>query len=196
MYISNTWCMYLFFNGVSSTWYIALLDREKNIIASDSFHISWNESTQTIPIIDKFLAAQAVGYEDIENIMCVVWPWSFTWIRTISLVVNTLAYTHINIQLTPVNFFDLYNKYPIVKSSSKRDLFVKQSKSDIIQVMSNSDFQVSMKHAHVFWDTNSERFQKKIHIYWDIEYKDIIKNIVLQDATRIAPLYIKKPNIS
>lgn len=196
MYISNTWCMYLFFNGVSSTWYIALLDREKNIIASDSFHISWNESTQTIPIIDKFLAAQAVGYEDIENIMCVVWPWSFTWIRTISLVVNTLAYTHINIQLTPVNFFDLYNKYPIVKSSSKRDLFVKQSKSDIIQVMSNSDFEVSMKHAHVFWDTNSERFQKKIHIYWDIEYKDIIKNIVLQDATRIAPLYIKKPNIS
>lgn len=188
--------MYLFFNWVSSQWYVALLDNNKNIVASDEFQISWNESTQTIPIIDIFLASQWVDYKDIENIICVAGPWSFTWIRTISLVVNTLAYTYKNIKLTSVNFFDLFNNYPIVKSSSKRDLFVKFSKSDIISVMSNSDFEGSCESKQIYWDTSTDRFSKEISLASDIDYKTVLKNITLDDAIRIAPLYIKKPNIS
>jgi tRNA A37 threonylcarbamoyladenosine modification protein TsaB len=188
--------MYLFFNGVSSHWYIALLDEDKNIIVSETFHIEWNESTKTIPIIDMFLESQKLEYSAIQNIICVVGPWSFTWIRTISLVVNTLAYTYKHIKLTPVNFFDLYSDYPIVKSSSKRDLFVKRSKSAIIEVMSNSDFEEKMEGTKIFWDTDIGRFEKEIHISHDIDYETLLKTIALQDTTRIAPLYIKKPNIS
>ena len=188
--------MYIFFDWVSSEWYIALVDTNKDIIASDNFQISWNESTQTIPIIDEFLTAQKVNYTDIENIMCVAGPWSFTWIRTISLVVNTLAYTYKNIKLTSVNFFDLYDTYPIVKSSSKRDLFVKYSKSDIIQVLSNTDFENLREDNHIYWDTNCDRFTKDISISQKIDYQKVIKNIAITDTSKIAPLYIKKPNIS
>lgn len=188
--------MYLFFNWVSSEWYIALLDNNKNIISSDTFKISWNESTQTIPIIDEFLSAQNISYEQIKNIICVVGPGSFTWIRTISLVVNTLAFTYWHIRLTPVNFFDLYNRYPIVKSSSKRDLFVKMNKSAIIEVISNLEFENKCSDTHIFGDTDTNRFERAINISSEIEYSEILAAIDVADKTRIAPLYIKKPNIS
>jgi len=188
--------MYLFFNWVSSEWYVALLDSQKNIITSDTFHISWNESTQTIPIIDKFLREQWINYSQIQTIICVSGPGSFTGIRTISLVINTVAYIYPHISLISVNFFDLYKDYPIVKSSSKRDLFVKMSKSDIIQVMTNSDFESFCETATIFGDTNPERFTKNIQIRDTIDYERVIKNVVWTPCERISPLYIKKPNIS
>lgn len=188
--------MYLFFNGVSSEWYIALLSSDKKITAYDTFEISWNESTQTIPIIDEFLSAQNITYEQIKNIICVVGPWSFTGIRTISLVVNTLAFTYWHIKLTPVNFFDLYNRYPIVKSSSKRDLFVKMNKSAIIEVISNSEFEKNCSESNIFGDTDTSRFERAINISSEIEYSEVLAAIDIADETRLAPLYIKKPNIS
>jgi len=39
-----------------------------------------------------------------------------------------------------VNYFDLFDQYPIVKQSSKRDMFVKKEKNTIIEIMSNVDF--------------------------------------------------------
>jgi len=188
--------MQLFFNWVSSSWYIALLDEQKNIIASEKFEIQGNESTQTIPIIDNFLADHSIEYSQVQTIICVAGPGSFTGIRTISLVVNTLAYIHAHISLVSINFFDLYSEYPIVKSSSKRDLFVKISKTDIIQVMSNGDFESLCQHDTIFWDTNPERFTKSIHIRDTIDYKKVVKNVAWSPCERISPLYIKKPNIS
>lgn len=188
--------MYLFFDWVSSHWFIALLDTQKNIIARDTFKIGGNESTKTIPIIDVFLEAQSVDYRDIQNIICVVWPGSFTGIRTITLVVNTIAYTYPNIQLTAVNFFDLYTQYPIIKSSSKRDLFVKYSKNDIIHLVSNQDFESFYQAGDVYWDTDLERFSQKISLKSEIDYEVFLQDIPLDTKKKIAPLYIKKPNIS
>jgi len=188
--------MYLFFNWVSSQWYIALLDRNKNIVEQKRFSIAWNESTLTTQIIDWFLKEVSVSYSDIENIICVVWPWSFTWIRTISLVVNTLSFIYPHIELTPVNFFDLYDTYPVIKSSSKRDLFVKMSESDIIEVMSNELFEEKCLSHTIYWDTNPERFATHRDIVSDINYRDIISNIEIKKYKTLAPLYIKKPNIS
>jgi hypothetical protein len=110
--------------------------------------------------------------------------------------VNTLAYTFDHITLTPVNFFDLYSSYPIVKSSSKRDLFVKLSKSDIIRVMSNADFEEQTQSEEVYGDTTHDRFEREIHISQEIDYSKFLKTISLEKNKRLAPLYIKKPNIS
>lgn len=188
--------MYLFFDAVSSNGKIALINQEKKIIAENDFHISWNESTQTIPIIHKFLSQNNVWYEEVENIIVVVGPWSFTGIRTITLVVNTLAYIYQNIKLTPIGFFDLFNQYPIVKSSSKRDLFVKYSKWDIIRVEQNIVFEQSCDQKQVYWDTNIDRFWKTFHINSDIDIQSIIENITFTDQKTVAPMYIKKPNIT
>jgi hypothetical protein len=56
------------------------------------------------------------------------------------LVANTLSYIFENIKLTPVSYFDLFENYPIQKASSKRDLFVKKSKNNIIEIVKNEDY--------------------------------------------------------
>lgn len=188
--------MYLFFDGVSSDWYIWLFDENRALIASESFLIHGNESTQTIPVIDSFLKKQSILYEDIENIVTVVGPWSFTGIRTISLVVNSLSYIYPNIYLTAYNFFDLYDRYPIVKASSKRDLFVKWEKSATIAIIQNEDFNEKIQQDIIYGDINLERFSKNIEIKKNIDYEDIFQNIELSGQKQVAPLYIKKPNIS
>lgn len=188
--------MYLFFDGVSSRWYIALLDKNRDTLASRYFEISWNESTQTIPIIDDFLSKNSISYQEIENIICVVWPGSFTGIRTISLVVNTLSYIYPHIHLSPINFFDMFQEYPAIKSSSKRDLFVKYEKSTTIEVCTNSDFEAKVWSKTLYGDINLDRFTTDYTLISDINYESFCKNISLQQEDRVAPMYIKKPNIS
>jgi len=188
--------MYLFFDGVSSKGYLALFNDDRAIVADQVFEISWNESTKTIPMIDEFISSQSVSYDDIKNIVVVVWPGSFTGIRTISLVVNTLAYIHPHISLTSVNFFDMYNDYPIIKSSSKRDMFVKYEKSATIEIQSNMDFISWFSGESVFWDTGDLEINNKFNLKSSIDYELLIKNITLKEEKRVAPLYIKKPNIS
>lgn len=188
--------MYLFFNGVAVEAYIGLYSDQRELIACENFHISGNESTKTIPVIDDFLNKCNVSYTDISNIVCVVWPGSFTGIRTISLVVNTLAYIYPNIYLTAINFFDLFENYPIVKSSSKRDLFVKREKSDTIEILSNSDFEDINTQKMLYGDVDISRFEKNYTLETYIDYDICMKNIVLEKEKKLAPLYIKKPNIS
>lgn len=188
--------MYLLFDGVSTRGYIGLFDTKRNCIAQEYLCVSGNESTQVIPVIHDFLESQNVSYTDIVNICCVVWPGSFTGVRTISLVINTLSYIYPHIRLTPMWFFDLYSDYPVVKSSSKRDVFVKMGKNDTIQVLSNSDFEKYYTGETIYGDVNSERFSKKYEINGDIDYTNLFQNIVFLEQTSIAPMYIKKPNIS
>ena len=188
--------MYLFFDGVSTSGYIWFFWEDKTCIAQESFLIWGNESSKATPLIDNFLKKNAISYEQIQNIITVVWPGSFTGIRTVSLIINTLAYIYPHISLSPVNFFDLYRSYPIVKASSKRDLFVKWEKSATIEVVSNQFFEENLVWSLIFWDINMERFQREIELNSKRDYENVLNNITLQDLKKIAPLYIKKPNIS
>ncbi len=188
--------MYLFFDWVSSKWYIWLFDNEKKIICSESFEVQWNESTKIIPLIDIFLKKNNTLYKDIENIAVVIGPGSFTWIRAISLIVNTLSYTHSHMRLTGISFFDLYNDFPIVKSSSKRDLFVKYSDSATIEIVKNEDFFIWEWKSLVYWDVDISKLTWKLELFNEPDYNNIFKNLELQENKIVAPLYIKKPNIS
>jgi tRNA A37 threonylcarbamoyladenosine modification protein TsaB len=78
--------------------------------------------------VSDFLREAQVSYQEIENIVLVVGPGSFTGIRTTVLYANTLSFIFPHLFLTGVSFFDLYETYPIVKTSSKRDLFVQKEK--------------------------------------------------------------------
>jgi len=188
--------MFLVFNGVSSEWYIWLYNDNREYISHEFFEISWNESTKTIPIIDNFLARNTLKYSDIHTIVCVVGPGSFTGIRTITLVVNTLAYIYQHIYLHEVNFFDLYWNYPIVKKSSKRDLFVKYSENDIIKVVKNDVFEEKFKGNYIYWDIEQERLEWEYILKSDIDYDIFLKNLTTNLKKTLAPLYCKKPNIS
>ncbi len=188
--------MHVVFNGVSSCGYIWLFSHEREYIDSENFEIAGNESSKATSLIADFLEKQKLNYQDISNIIVVVGPWSFTGIRSISLIVNTLAYIYPHISLTPVNFFDLFDTYPIVKSSSKRDLFVKYDEKSIIEIVTNSDFESRYTLSDIYGDTDINRFSAWYVLKDSIDYIWLMNDIQLKKEKRIAPLYIKKPNIS
>lgn len=189
--------MILLFDAVSRSGYIALYSEQRECLFSHSFEIAGNESSKTLEIISWFLKSHGISSQDISNIVCVTGPWSFTGIRTISLVINSFAYIYPHILLTPVNYFDLFQSYPIAKSSSRRDLFVKYEKDAIIQVLSNGDFQSSIEAGTiVYGDVSEERFEKAFLYDSTIDYKAFMQTLELQKLKRIAPNYIKKPNIT
>ena len=99
--------------------------------------------------------------------------------------------------MTTLSYFDLFENYPIIKSSSRRDHFVKLNISSNIEIIENELLEKQLiddKIKVVYWESWFE-FQN-IEILEKIDYNHIIKELELKKDTKIEPLYIKKPNIS
>lgn len=189
--------MNLFIDAVSSGWIIILFDQNRQIIDRKEIEVLLNESSMLLSELDSFMDKNNTAYEDIKNIVVVNWPWSFTGLRTIVLIVNTLNYI-INANITPINYFELFDSYPIIKSSSKRDVFFKESKGKEIEILSNdkcTDLLKSNNIEIVYWDLSNDFFED-ILLKSSIDYERIIKEIVFENKKMIEPLYMKKPNIS
>lgn len=191
--------MNLFLNAVSEKWVIFLFDDEKMIVAKKYFNVRQKESALLIGIIDDFLKEKGQEYNQINNIVVVAWPWSFTGIRTIILVVNTLVFIFPNIYLTSLSFFDLFNNYPIIKQASKRDIFVKMWKDKAVENIKNEAFLSLIKEKNnlkVYGDYDQAELIFWINIDENINYSIIIKNLLFQKQKQLTPIYIKKPSIS
>ncbi len=189
--------MNLFIDAVSNMSILIIFDDNKEVIRKEEFIMKWNESSSLIPNIDSFLKKNYIEYSDLENIVVVNWPWSFTWIRTIVLVVNTINYI-IWKNITPISYFDLFDNHPIIKSSSKRDSFFKKSLNSKIQIVDNNKLYELLKDGkikEIYWEASKEKFDD-IKILDKIDYSAIIKNIKFKNNKKIEALYIKKPNIS
>lgn len=184
--------MNIFINAISENWVLIVFDKSRNIIAQKNIKILWNESSKLISLIDSFLKENDTNYQKLENIVVVNWPGSFTWVRTIVLAINTINFITKR-HITQLSFFDLFDNYPIIKNSSRRDLFVKYQKSATIEVVKNENFKFSW---NIYWDIWNNMLSENIKTISDIDYTKIIKNIVFQKNTLIEPLYIKKPSIS
>lgn len=194
--------MILFIDAISEKSFIWLFsEKEKTLLFSDSFDSKFNESEILIPKIDNLLRKNSFDYKDLSNIVVVSWPWSFTWVRTISICTNTINYV-IKKSMTDLSFFDMYENlywsYPIVKPSSRRDSFIKKSEESDIEIISNSDLEEYLKDNNfetIYWN-----LQKTIEYKWkiisSIDYEKLIKNIELLDKKSIMPLYLKKPSIT
>jgi len=189
--------MNLFVDAVSNNWILIIFDAERNILEEKELSIKWNESSSLIPLIDGFLKNNNLEYRDLDNIVVVNWPGSFTGIRTIVLWINTINYI-IKKSITPLNYFDLFNKYPIVKSSSKRDCFFKKSQDSEIEIIENNALLELLNNLYIneiYWEINND-FLQEIKILDKINYSNIIKSVEFKNNDKIQPLYIKKPNIS
>jgi tRNA threonylcarbamoyladenosine biosynthesis protein TsaB len=184
--------MNIFINAITQNGVLILFDENKKIISKREIEIMWNESSKLTTLIDIFLKENNVWYFDLQNIVVVNWPWSFTWVRTVILAINTINFI-INKNITNIDFFGLFKNYPIIKSSSRRDLFVKYEKSDNIIIVKNEDL---VWEWEIYWDLNNNTLSEKINVISEIDYKEIIENIILQENKLVKPLYIKKPNIS
>lgn len=190
--------MNLFINSVSAQWILILFDNERNIISEKQIEVLMNESSSLLWFIDDFLVDNNLTYQDIATIVVVHWPGSFTGIRTVSLIVNSIAFAVPSLSITPISFFDLLDLYPFIKSSSKRDLFVKKAKTDKIEIVKNDDFLNYLQEntiQKVYWDVVTD-FLWDIPLDFSVDYKQIITDINLDTQREITPLYLKKPNIT
>ena len=200
--------MNLLIDSISNPWTIICFSKEKNFFSQVRIDIAMNESSKLIWHINVFLKENHFNIWDINNIVVIHGPGSFTWVRTTVLVANTFAFrTHI--RLTPLSYFDLFDSYPIIKQSSKRDVFMKKSIEGEIEILSNSecveyimqnnikkiywDFDISSKIAIVQEDSQSKNDIENVS---EVDYKNVILWITFQNKKQIEPLYIKKPNIS
>jgi hypothetical protein len=88
----------------------------------------------------------------------------------------------------------LFPSFPIIKSSSKRDSFLKISKDSSPEIISNEDLNIRLLWVNkIYWDID---FLENKEIVKEPNYDEIIKNIEFQKNERIEPYYLKKPSIS
>ena len=189
--------MNLFIDVISNPWVIILFNDNRIITDKIVLEIKWNESSILMPKIDEFLSKNNLNYKQINNIVLVNWPWSFTWVRTITLVVNTINYITKN-NLTDISYFELFTNYPIIKSSSRRDSFFLLNEKSDIEIIYNDELIKLLEKKwinKIYWETNSDIFNN-FEILEKVDYENIIQNIKFKKLKQIDPLYIKKPNIS
>jgi hypothetical protein len=60
------------------------------------------------------------------------------------LIVNTINFI-IKKNIIPISYFDLFSYYPIIKSSSKNDCFVKFDKKSKIEIITNENILKKLK---------------------------------------------------
>ena len=197
--------MNLLINALLENWKIILFDKNRNIISEKNIETLGNESEKLIWYIDDFLTKNNLEYKNLENIVVFAGPWSFTGIRTISLLVNTINFV-IKKSITSLNFFDLFDSYPIIKSSSKRDSFFKKNQESEIEIIKNDDILDYLSENNIsklYWENNTltqslplGREVASIKIFEKIDYSAIINKIEFENKKIIKPIYIKKPSIS
>lgn len=184
--------MNIFLDTISPKNALILFDEKRNIISKHFFDVRLNESTLLIEEFDSFLAKNKLNYEDLENIVVVNGPGSFTGVRTTILLVNTINFV-IKKHITTLTYFDLFENYPIIKTSSKRDSFVKFDKNSEIEVLQNEELPSKLKDVKtIYWDIILENFETKN----EVDYEKIIKNISFDKQKIAQAFYLKKPNIS
>lgn len=184
--------MNIFLDTISAKNALILFDEKRNILDTHFFDVRLNESTLLIEEFDNFLKKNKREYTDLENIIVVNGPGSFTWVRTTVLLVNTINFV-LKKNITTLTYFDLFENYPIVKTSSKRDCFVKMTRESEIEIIQNEDLREKLKWIKVLY---GDMILENIQINSQVDYEKIIKNIFFQNQKIAEPYYLKKPNIS
>lgn len=184
--------MNIFLDTISAKNALILFDEKRNILDTHFFDVRLNESTLLIEEFDNFLKKNKREYIDLENIIVVNGPGSFTGVRTTVLLVNTINFV-LKKNITTLTYFDLFENYPIVKTSSKRDCFIKMTRESEIEIIQNEDLKEKFKDTKtIYWDIVLEY----IETIRDVDYEKIIKNISFQNQKIAEAFYLKKPNIS
>lgn len=173
--------MILLIDTISKPSFVILFNENKQKIDEISWEWEYNEASTLMPNIDNLLKQNKLTYENLENIIVINWPWSFTWVRTTVLTVNTISYLK-NINITELTYFDLYEleywAYPIIKTSSKRDVFILKNDTWEIEILSNKaldNYLQENKIKQIYWEVNENNLD--LNIKKDINYSWLIKKL-------------------
>ncbi|MDP2090898.1 MAG: hypothetical protein Q8K30_04850 [Candidatus Gracilibacteria bacterium] len=189
--------MNIFIDTISNPAKLIIFNNNRDFIDETEWSVKGNESSTLIPKIDEILKKNNIKYTDLENLLVVNGPGSFTGIRTTVLAINSINYI-INGSITAISYFDLFNNYPIIKSSSKRDYFAMFEPYSKIEIIENDQLinNLNKLNINTIYGEADKNLFKNIKIIENIDYLSIIKNIKFSKDKQIYALYIKKPNIS
>jgi len=191
--------MILLIDTINKPSFVILFNENRKKAGEKSWDSIYNEASTLMPNIDELLKQNKLDYSDLENIVVINWPGSFTWVRTTALTANTVSYLK-KTPLTELNYFDLYemqyNDYPIIKTSSKRDVFILKNNTSEIEILSNNALDNYLKENNIkiiYWELNENNLD--LEIKNNINYEEIVQKIELEKKEKITPFYVKKPNI-
>lgn len=98
--------MHLFINTIPETSIYILFDSERNIRGRKTLELRGYESEQFLVTLEQFLSEYSLTLDELEGIVVVNGPGSFTAMRIVTLTLNTIAFVH-KVPLYSLDFFHL-----------------------------------------------------------------------------------------
>lgn len=197
-------------NTASRTTQIALLKQDK-ILKEKEWISENNESEKLMPEIDDLLKNKKIKYDDLERIIVVKGPGSFTGLRVGVSVVNAIAY----VQKIPVYGIDSFKFLRAKNEDDEIEVIVLFAGRSEVYVQLTEKSEPVIYKVEEAVDVLKEKGIKKVFGEVLQEQKKSFKEVKLIESTKtfgetvlslkekelekkniIEPLYIKGPGIS
>lgn len=204
-------------NTASKNTSIALLNEDKkaiDLIKEDSWLSNNDEAEHLMPKINDLLEKSGKNFSQIEKVVVVKGPGSFTGLRVGITVANMISYLN-KCSLYEINTFKYwwtaFEKFkPALHSAlliyaGSKGVYVNKRREDsaeIINLFELADYLKNKKIKNVFGEISSEQKQEIISLnFINIEqsFGEIIASAIskgLKSVNIVNPLYIKSPSIT
>ncbi len=190
----------------SSFTAIALFDGTE-LLAENSWVSNNDEAEKLMPAIADLLNSPKTSYSDLQKVIVVNGPGSFTGLRIGVSVANTIAYlTNAKLySLTTFDFWHTLTDLPILIFAGKGGVYLSEkgnSEGDLINLPEINDTLAAKKISEYFGDITDEQKEAIAAKFTDLDFtfgeimKKAIAEAPLKEAQIVKPLYIKKPAIT
>lgn len=191
----------------SSNTSLALL-KEGQVLSSISWLSNNDEAEKLMPEIQKMMDENSIDYEDLENVLVVKGPGSFTGLRIGVSTANTIA--HLNkCNLYAISTFEyLWINAPqnaaLLLFAGKGGVYISLTKGEegkLINMPEVNEYLKKHNISKVFGDISKDQVAQIDAQYENID-RDFAQNILeidlssLKKERLVNPLYIKKPGIT
>lgn len=187
----------LFVDTLSVPAFIGIFDEQNNIIWKKEWDARHAESDTLMESIESLLHTYTMSYKDIEKILCIVWPWSFTGVRVTTLVVNTIAFSF-GMDLYPITIdqFFRYQNAPlpwIIPLTKNEVLFWSERDQQNPTITSLKDIDSSQPFSSI---TSQFSWIENVRCFHAHDHQNFLQNFTIKEKVQLLfPLYARDPNI-
>ncbi|MFC1632530.1 tRNA (adenosine(37)-N6)-threonylcarbamoyltransferase complex dimerization subunit type 1 TsaB [Patescibacteria group bacterium] len=164
--------MFLIIDTSASKTLIALADAKK-VIDSEIWEAGRNLSIDLLPKIDALLEKNAISGEELESLVVLSGPGSYTGLRIGVTLVNALGFAW-KISVKGVNRFEAWENFYDIKAAAGESIILDADHEKIFMRLSKvapeNSFWIGLPHE------NSEIIEKFYKIYTDLS-EEAVKNI-------------------
>ena len=197
-------------NTASSKTSIALLERKLDklkILSEKSWAAKNDEAEKIMPEIAKLLVKSKKTYAEIQQIIVIKGPGSFTGLRVGVTVANTISYLT-KAKLFAVNTFEYWHavsKFPVLVYAGSGGVYFSQSATSpvkIIDLTELKEFLQKKKIRKVSGDITKDQkaFLENIEFSQTKEsFAEVMKMLLskkLKSVKTVVPFYVKEPGIT